>query len=455
MAILSFTLSPDAILRVHDALICLGKFSEAVCIEVNRSHLTLSALNSSKSAYASISLASSYFFEKYYYTPILARGQSIEDSKFTCKIHNKALLSAFKGRVSDPLKERDTAIERCDGSIEDGKTGTKSRLIIKMVCRHGVLKTYRLTFEYIAAMHAVFDAKIAKNKWSISSRTLREFAEHFGPGTEQLDMCADGGRVSFLSYTEKIVANNEILKQPLQTTVAIDTLEFLEFLVEQKLHIVISVKDFKAIVAHAGILNTVVSAIYSEPSRPMQISYGENGILSEFILMTIGESRGSSVIPGPSAARTGSVRARVSTEASPSRASKSGSAGHSITMPPPPRSAAPSICRESQRARISKPSPEPPQPSLSENEMFFPDTRPKDDDRRWDPVGEEEEDEDMLLWDASINNNTDDTSHRLRDESNSNPANRGNRRDIHIHPEATQRVAPTQKISQVQGLFDD
>lgn len=33
MAILSFTLTPESLGKLHDALVCLGKFSEAVCIE--------------------------------------------------------------------------------------------------------------------------------------------------------------------------------------------------------------------------------------------------------------------------------------------------------------------------------------------------------------------------------------------------------------------------------------
>lgn len=33
MLILSFTLSPESLGKLHDALVCLGKFSEAVCIE--------------------------------------------------------------------------------------------------------------------------------------------------------------------------------------------------------------------------------------------------------------------------------------------------------------------------------------------------------------------------------------------------------------------------------------
>jgi cell cycle checkpoint control protein RAD9A len=50
----------------------------------------------------------------------------------------QALLSVFKGRVVDPTREKDTAVERCDVSIEDGEGKTKSRFIIKITCRHGM-----------------------------------------------------------------------------------------------------------------------------------------------------------------------------------------------------------------------------------------------------------------------------------------------------------------------------
>ena len=33
MAVLAFTLNPEALGKLHDALVCLGKFSEAVCLE--------------------------------------------------------------------------------------------------------------------------------------------------------------------------------------------------------------------------------------------------------------------------------------------------------------------------------------------------------------------------------------------------------------------------------------
>lgn len=51
----------------------------------------------------------------------------------------KALLSVFKGKAFDPKGEKDTAVERCDVSVEDGDRKAKSRFIVKIICRHGSL----------------------------------------------------------------------------------------------------------------------------------------------------------------------------------------------------------------------------------------------------------------------------------------------------------------------------
>ena len=56
--------------------------------------LVLTALNSSKSAYASFSLDKNVFFEKYNFSPILTRGKQATDdieSRFTCQLYNKVI----------------------------------------------------------------------------------------------------------------------------------------------------------------------------------------------------------------------------------------------------------------------------------------------------------------------------------------------------------------------------
>ena len=76
----------------------------------------------------------------------------------------------------------------------------------------GVIKTYRLTYEAVEILRALFNKNAAKNTWTISASTLKAFGEYFGANTEQLDISSDGGRTTFTSYTEKIVNGKGLLE---------------------------------------------------------------------------------------------------------------------------------------------------------------------------------------------------------------------------------------------------
>ena len=78
-------------------------------------------------------------------------------------------------------------------------------LFLSDILPSGVVKTYKLTYEGVEVMHALFDRSSAKNTWRIGSGVLRNLTEYFGAGTEQLDIYAEEGRVRFDSYTEKVM----------------------------------------------------------------------------------------------------------------------------------------------------------------------------------------------------------------------------------------------------------
>lgn len=69
----------------------------------------------------------------------------------------------------------------------------------------GVVKTYKLVYEDVDVMHAVFDKNATDNRWTMSSKLLKEYIEHFGPKAEQLDISGDGRRATMTSYTEKLM----------------------------------------------------------------------------------------------------------------------------------------------------------------------------------------------------------------------------------------------------------
>jgi cell cycle checkpoint control protein RAD9A len=79
---------------------------------------------------------------------------------------------------------------------------------MRLTALAGLFNTFRLTFEDVRPQHALFDRAVATNRWSISSKVLRDFIEHFGQGTEQLDICSEQGRMNFTSFTQKIVSGD-------------------------------------------------------------------------------------------------------------------------------------------------------------------------------------------------------------------------------------------------------
>lgn len=351
-------------------------------------------------------------------------------------MYTKALLSVFKGRLYDPLG-RDGAIDRCEVSVQDRADETQCRFIVKMVCNQGVIKTYKLTYEAVDVMHALFDRNSAKSRWSMNAGAMKEYIEFFGTKTEMLDIFAgEDGRAIFKSYTEKIANGKEILKHPLVTAVAINTSDFEEFNVQPGLHIIISVKDFKAIVIHADTLKTNLKAYYSHPTRPLQFSYGCDGLMCEFTLMTSGDYNGSTAPPTPAPA------AHVSSRA-PSRtlSAATSEARDTRSMPPPVE---PASRRSARRQMGSRQTSSPVRPQNDPESLFV--NQGEEEDTQWEPVDYNNEEE-ALGWDASADRNTGNFA--TFQDSGSFSRSDG----VQGNADTVEGIAPTQRVSQIKGLW--
>lgn len=203
MPTFTFTITPVAVAQLHDALSCLAKFDENISLEADAKELRISSLNLSKTAYASFIFNGSQFFEKYQFRSSVQGTDGETPRTWACKLQNRALLSIFKKRQIDN-KEKDTSIERCEFELQARADETECRLVIKLFCRFSVIKTYRLTYEAAEVLHATFDKQGSPNTWKISSRTMRDVVEYFGPKTEHVDWSLHDDKVTFTSYTEKV-----------------------------------------------------------------------------------------------------------------------------------------------------------------------------------------------------------------------------------------------------------
>ncbi|KAI9896552.1 hypothetical protein N3K66_008724 [Trichothecium roseum] len=461
MAVLNFTLSDEGVNIFRDALICLNKFSDEVSLEARKDSFVLTTLNTSKSAYASFRFATNKFFSRYHYQ---GGGQFRE--KLYCNLYIKALVSLFRSRSSTDSGrdgEKQTLIDRCDIAVEDGP-GVSSRFMARIVFRNGLTSTHRLPYEVAVPVHAKFDKHNAPHYWKMSSRTLRQLMDHFGPGIEFLDINTDGDHVNFTCFTEKTVSEDAVLKKPLQTNIAVEADEFDDIDVEDKLHIVISVKDFRAIIQHAGITGNDLSARYSLPARPIQLSYSGDAISCEFLIMTIGE-RGANPAQKTKKGRKGAAvqnsapkleaSSRRPSEPPPERRPQAPPEATSH-MPPPASRPNPTPHLSAARSSASRigafdlrPTQQAPPPTLRSESLFV-------EDEGWEPVGDgdDEEDNAKLEWDHSANPNQSNThlsslsrAQGTRDTSErTSIAQAGD-----AHMDSTY-LEPTQRLSEVENL---
>ncbi len=264
------------------------------------------------------------------------------------------------------------------------------------------------------------------------------------------------------TFKVQVLTGLEILKQPLQTCVTIDVLDFEEFHVEERVHIGISVKDFKSIVLHAETLKARVSALYSHPTRPMQLGYSEHGMNCAFTLMTIGDYRGGSVTPAPAVARntsvTPSARTNPQQASAMQRSFQDHQQGRNNSMPPPMQKAPRNFTREPASQRPPRPSPPPPKASVDEESLFI---SMDDDDRKWGERNFDEDDfEDTLGWDPNANNvrtsfpqPSNSTLIKNQGTASAGLSNLKYRKTVsslRFHDDKP--VAPTQRLSQVQKL---
>lgn len=225
----------------------------------------------------------------------------------------------------------------------------------------------------------------------------------------------------------------------METAIAIHTEDFEDFHMQEQMHIVISVKDFKAIITHAETLRGPVSAYFSFPTRPLQFAYQNFGIHCEFTLMTTGDLRAASSAPNPK------FTTNRSSSRQPSVAPLPQLSRNASEMPPPARPGFSKPLSQSQRPSFSA------RPSVTDSDpdpesLFVPDG---EEDQTWDPPNYNNDDgEEMLGWDANNEHPSASFHHTFRDSGTAAPPPR-QQDERQTTEESQEGLEPTQRLSQV------
>uniref|UniRef100_A0A8C5T662 Cell cycle checkpoint control protein RAD9A n=1 Tax=Malurus cyaneus samueli TaxID=2593467 RepID=A0A8C5T662_9PASS len=164
----------------------LSRIGDELYLEPTESGLSLRAVNSSRSAFASF-LFAPLFFELY--EPGIA-GPDTE--LFRCKVHMKSFLSVFRS-----LPSLEKSVGKCLILLKP----RASRLVLQLHCKYGVTKTHNLAFQECERLQAVFDTQRCSSR--LCAQLLAEAVVHFPPTLAEVTLgTGPGGKISLRNYME-------------------------------------------------------------------------------------------------------------------------------------------------------------------------------------------------------------------------------------------------------------
>ncbi|KAJ1982882.1 hypothetical protein H4R35_000008 [Dimargaris xerosporica] len=335
---------------------CLAKIGDYLTLEAKRNKLLLSSVNASCSAFALFTLSRQYF-DQYHLIAnaasgpeaacrcrvLIKRGQTTHDidTLHGMRLVNQSITAIFRSKNSVDKNVQVCQIALDADPREHLTTGDElphHRLAIKLACKHGIAKHYRLYYEPTEALYAVYAKHTCSHRWQVSPKLMTEWASHFNPRLEEITMVCTPEAVILRSFSEGgflTVADGttakDAIKQSLQTQLQIDPEDFDVYSVVHHMELTFSFREFRAILAFAEQTNLQLSAYFDVPGRPILFAIqSTDHMAADFVLATLTE-----------AMSTTSASSTQQSNAMPFSAMPRDQASHAL--PPHPRPISPEI----------------------------------------------------------------------------------------------------------------
>ncbi|KFO88354.1 Cell cycle checkpoint control protein RAD9B, partial [Buceros rhinoceros silvestris] len=257
------------------AIHAIARISDEFWFDPVEKGLALRAVNSSRSAYACV-FFSSLFFQHYCWTAVAQPCQKDKQLSLPCKLVIKSVLPVF--RCVNVLERN---VERC--SIY---TNTHDHHVtFQLLCKHGVVKTYNLTFQECDPLQAVFAKHMCPNVLKVHSRLLADIMIHFPTSQEEVTLSVTPVNVCFKSYAEE----DADFSKTMLTEIQLSPEEFDYFQVGVDSEVTFCLKELRGLLAFAEATSVPVSVHFDISGRPIAFSIEDMVLEASFILATLCE----------------------------------------------------------------------------------------------------------------------------------------------------------------------
>ncbi|KZP11597.1 hypothetical protein FIBSPDRAFT_756546 [Athelia psychrophila] len=293
------TLDAYALKPFTRALSCLSKYGDDLTIHATPDYMTLAATNSSMSAYCRVKYRRQFFSRYHIGDKNTKRVEDADDVQpVTGQLLGKSLLSILRHRTFEK------SVERCELSIQDGPSAAEddeegdddtrdsleSLLIIRLHCKHGVVKTHRLRLDTPTALLApgITNAD-NESRLTIGPKPVKDMIDHFpaakGPKSDpQLIWSFGPSEVQLRSWETSLDSKG---KTQLSTELTISAEEFDVYDVySSPITIAFHLREFNATIAYAESMTLALDMRFTDPASPLFIDVEGDNSETLFIIST-------------------------------------------------------------------------------------------------------------------------------------------------------------------------
>ncbi|XP_075290409.1 cell cycle checkpoint control protein RAD9B [Opisthocomus hoazin] len=226
------------------------------------------------------------FFQHYCWTAVSQPRQKEKQLSLPCKLIIKSVLPVF--RCVHVLQRN---VEKCSiyTNIKD------HHITFQLLCKHGVVKTYNLTFQECDPLQAVFAKHLCPNILKVHSRLLAEIMIHFPTSQEEVTLSVTPLTVCFKSYTEE----DTDFSKTMLTEIQLSPDEFDYFQVGVDSEVTFCLKELRGLLAFSEAASVPVSIHFDASGKPIAFSIEDMVLEASFILATLSAAEEEPASPQP------------------------------------------------------------------------------------------------------------------------------------------------------------